>query len=480
MAQPRHQGDLSVEGRIKWFDADRGFGFISSEGHDDFYFPSSEFQGATPAVGLAVEFDAGDGNRAQNVRVSEEPAVYSVTAFLQAMNATLATKYPEVTVEGEVGSVRSYKDSILFIELKEEGARVTCFIKKDLVPGIVEEGVRIRAIGTPNVATKNADVRLRARAIEFAGEGALKRAVELLRRRLDDEGLFASARKRSPPAYPLVIGLITSFGCDGDMDFRTKLAQRWPHATVHMANVPVQGAAAPDEIAAALGYFNEGGLSVDAIAIVRGGGNADDLQAFNTERVARAIVASRAPVITGVGHENDTTLADLAADVRAMTPTDAALRIAPDRQELDARLIETRRRLTEDMIARAQEVARSLLRQASQMERTFAAPRERLRSIESEISHAMEARLATTRERLDRHRDLVSDRQLRQLATLTTRLDTVVSLVDALAPQSVLRRGFAIVSDEGGVVRTSKKLRAQDGVKIRFDDGTVSATIEEV
>ena len=468
-----------MEGRIKWFDADRGFGFISSEGHDDFYFPSSEFQGGTPAVGLAVEFEAGDGNRAHSVRPSDEPALYSVAAFLQAMNTTLATQHPEVTVEGEVGSVRPWKD-ILFIELKEEGARLTCFIKKDLVPGIVEEGVRIRAIGRPSVATKSADVRLRATAIEFAGEGALKRAVELLRRRLEEEGLFAAARKRSLPPYPSAIGLIASFGSDGDIDFRTKLAQRWPRATVHLANVRVQGADAPDQIAAALGYFNESALSVDVLAIVRGGGSDDDLQAFNTERVARAIVASRVPVIAGVGHENDTTLADLAADMRAMTPTDAALRIAPDRRELDTQLVDAYHRLTENMIARTQEVSRGLVRQASHMERSFTVPRERLRSVESEISHAMEARLATTRERLERHRDLVGGRQQRQVATLATRLDTVARLVDALAPQSVLRRGFAIVSDVSGVVRSSKKLRARDEVKIRFDDGTVGATIEEV
>jgi len=470
---------LIMEGRIKWFNAERGFGFISSEGHDDFYFPSGEFQGTSPVIGLAVEFDVGDGNRAHNVRASDEPRVYGVTAFLQVMSATLATQHPEVTVEGEAGSVRPWKD-ILFIDLKEEGAQLTCFIKKDLVPGIVEEGVRIRAIGTPNVATKSADVRLRARAIEFAGEGALKRAVEFLRRRLEEEGLFAPARKRSLPAYPSAIGLIASFGSDGDIDFRTKLAQRWPRATVHLANVRVQGADAPDQIAAALGYFNEGGLSVDVLAIVRGGGSDDDLQAFNTERVARAIVASRAPVITGVGHENDTTLADLAADARAMTPTDAALKIAPDHRELDAQLVDVHHRLTENMVARTQEVSRGLMRQASQMERAFTAPRERLRSVESGISHAMEARLAMTRERLERHRDLVGARQQRQVATLATRLDTVASLVDALAPQSVLRRGFTIVSDASGVVRSSRKLRARDGVKIRFDDGTVGATIEEV
>lgn len=468
---------MSVEGRIKWFDAERGFGFISSAGQGDFYFPSSEFRGPSPAVGLAVEFDAGDGDRARNVRASGAPNVYNVASFLQSMSATLALRHPEVTVEGEVDSVRSWKD-MLFFELREEGARLTCFIKKDLVPGIVQAGVRIRATGTPNVATKSAELRLRTKAIEFAGEGALKQAVDLLRRRLEAEGLFDPARKRILPPYPSVIGLIALFGSDGDIDFRTKLAQRWPRATVYVANVRVQGADAPDQIAAALGYFNSGTL-VDVLAIVRGGGSDDDLQAFNTERVARAIVASRIPVITGVGHEKDTTLADLAADVRAMTPTDAALRIAPDRREVDAHLVLVGRRVTESMAGRARDVSRRLVRQASQMERAFSAPTERLRFIESGISHAMEARLAMTRERLERQRDLVGGGQQRQCATVGARLDTVASLVDALAPQSVLRRGFAIVTDDNGVVRSSAELKAGDGITIRFDDGAVGATIKE-
>ncbi|MHB8513735.1 MAG: exodeoxyribonuclease VII large subunit [Actinomycetota bacterium] len=397
-----------------------------------------------------------------------------------AMSSTLATQHPEVTVEGEVASVSPYKDSTLFFDLKEEGARLSCFIRNDLVPGVIEVGQRVRATGRPNVAKKNASLRLRANAVEFAGEGALQRAIEMLRRRLEAEGLFSATRKRALPQYPTAIGLITSLGCDGDMDFRTKLAQRWPLATVHLANVSVQGAGAPDEIAAALNYFNEGGLLLDLLVIVRGGGSAEDLQAFNTERVVRAIVASRVPVVNGVGHENDTTLADLAADLRAMTPTDAALQIAPNRNDIEKHLIEVRAELSTQMIARWQAIRNRLVRQASQMESMFMAPRERLLAIQSRVSHAMETRITASRERLAGHLNFVADRQRQQQTTATTRLETVASLVKALAPQSVLRRGFAIVRDKNGVVRSSQKLHSDDAIQIRFHDGTIDATVKEL
>lgn len=256
----------------------------------------------------------------------------SVSEFLALVNQTLDFAYPSIEVEGEVASFKVNQNKYVFFDLKDENGTVNCFMTVWQLRMPIEEGMRIVVTATPKI-TQWGKFSLTVRALRPIGEGALKKSAELLQQKLQKEGLFAPEKKRSIPRPPTRIGLISSTQAAGYADFLKILDARWGATAVDVAHVQVQGLAAPQQIMRALEYFNERASDYDAVVIVRGGGSADDLAAFNDEPLVRAIAASRLPVMTGIGHEVDTSLADLAADVAATTPSNAAERLVPDRQE---------------------------------------------------------------------------------------------------------------------------------------------------
>jgi exodeoxyribonuclease VII large subunit len=266
-----------------------------------------------------------------------QPQIISVSEFIGIINETLGFAYPQVIVEGEVSGFKVNQGKFVFFDLKDENHTLGCFMMARDLALPIEDGMKIRVTGGPKV-TKFSRFSLTVRAIELAGEGELRRAMELLRRKLTAEGLFDLSRKRPLPTYPRRIGLITSGTSAAYHDFIKILNARWGGVEVLLADVTVQGITAPDQIVGALGYFNQLSEPADVLVLIRGGGSLEDLQAFSTEPVARAVAASRTPIIVGVGHEVDTSLADHAADVRAATPTDAARLVVPDRSEISARI----------------------------------------------------------------------------------------------------------------------------------------------
>lgn len=266
----------------------------------------------------------------------EPTQVFSVSDFQAVCNQIMENAFTGVVVEGEVASFKINQDKFVFFDLKDAQSSVGCFMMKFALRFPLEDGMKIRVRATPKL-TNWGKFSLTVQAIMPVGEGSLKKSFELLKKKLGDEGLFAPEKKRLLPENIAKIGVISSTQAAGYADFCKILNERWGGLEVQVAHTQVQGMAAADQIIRALNYFNERS-EVQVIAVIRGGGSADDLAVFNDEALVRAIAASKIPVITGIGHEVDESLCDLAADVVASTPSNAAQMLTRDRREIIAGL----------------------------------------------------------------------------------------------------------------------------------------------
>ena len=266
----------------------------------------------------------------------------SVSEFISLTNQTLEFAYPTIEVEGEVASFKVNQNKYVFFDLKDATGTVGCFMTVWQMRTPIEDGMRIIVTASPKL-TQWGIFSLTVRALRPSGEGSLKKSFELLKKKLSDEGLFSPERKRPLPTLPNRIGVISSTAAAGYIDFIEILNQRWGGLSVETAHVQVQGALAPDQIIRALQHFNTEEIPVDVVVIVRGGGSADDLAAFNDELLVREVAASRVPTLVAIGHEVDESLAELAADVRGSTPTHAAQLLVPDKQELRRSLVASQR-----------------------------------------------------------------------------------------------------------------------------------------
>jgi exodeoxyribonuclease VII large subunit len=405
------------------------------------------------------------------------PQVISVSEFIGIINETLGFAYPQVVVEGEVSGFKVSQGKFVFFDLKDEANVLGCFMMTHQLKLPLEDGMKIRVTGGPKV-TKFSRFSLTVRSVEMAGEGELRRAMELLKAKLTAEGLFDPARKRPLPLFPRRIGLITSATSAAYADFIKILNARWSGVEVLLADVNVQGAAAPDQIVAALAIFNELSSPVDVVVLIRGGGSLEDLAAFSTEPVARAVAASRTPTIVGVGHEVDTSLADYASDLRAATPTDAARLVVPDRRELAARVDHDSHRLASRLNQLVLSQRRRIDDQLNLLERSLRRPREHIsrladslwrnferlqsRQLQAEVglsALAQRLRTAETNRRLGRQQQLAS-------------LERVLRGFD---PQGNLNRGYAIVRAGDKIVRDPAAVQPGDELMIQLAKGRLSA-----
>ena len=264
--------------------------------------------------------------------ISRAPVSFTPTEFLAVVNQTLEYAYSSVTITGEVASFKVNQGKWVFFDIKDEESSVSCFMTLYQLRMPLEDGMKVVVRGVPKV-TKWGKFSFTVTAVKPVGEGSLKKAYELLKKKLTDEGLFDLTKKRKLPEDLTKIGVISSTAAAGYADFIKILNARWGGLKVQVAHTQVQGVDAPDQIIRALKYFNERG-DVQVIAILRGGGSIDDLACFNDEMLVREIATSRIPVITGIGHEIDESLADLAADIKASTPSNAAEMLTPDREDM--------------------------------------------------------------------------------------------------------------------------------------------------
>jgi exodeoxyribonuclease VII large subunit len=397
----------------------------------------------------------------------DDRTVYSVAAFNRGVGQWLG-RLPTVWVEGEVTELRRHERwATVFFTLKDpaDGSCVGVTMargKFDALRLDLTDGERVHVFGRPELFEQRGEFKLRALSIERFGLGAHLANLERLKTSLAAEGLFADARKRPLPFLPRRIGVVTGNDAAAKRDVVTTIRSRFPPASVLVAETYVQGPRAAGEIVAAIGALCEQ-PDVDVIVLTRGGGSFEDLLPFSDERVVRAVAGCRVPVVSAVGHEQDTPLCDLAADVRASTPTAAGKLVVPELSELCSRLDRAR-----DALAR--NARRSLERDRQRLARSA----ERLRSGPRIAVQREGMRLERTRERLRLAPVLAVERKRAALENRAAKLG-------ALSPLQTLRRGYAIVRTESGsVVGVTEHVTIGDHVDVTLAEGGFGARVEEV
>lgn len=382
-----------------------------------------------------------------------------VSEFIDAVNTVLKeTLNAELfAVEGEVSGYRVSQGQWVSFDLKDDKALVNIFMPVWNLRVPVEDGMRVRVIGVPRVYPKYGKFSISAERIELAGEGALKKALALLRQRLEAEGMFDPSRKRALPRFPQRIALVASKESAAYGDFVRIVGERWGGLEIDVYHVLVQGERAPQDITAAIRSAQAG--EYDVLVMTRGGGSLEELMAFNDEQVVRAIHASKIPTLVAIGHERDFTLAEEAADVRGSTPTDCARRLVPDRRDVAYELATLVASVDANMIDR--------LRAGHEIiDRAFAAPSAWLGTQRATLAQAA----------------VDADVRARQwLSRLADRLESSVRLLGSLDPKGVLARGYAIIRDAGGKGITSVSgLKPGQQAAIVLRDGEVGATITKI
>lgn len=365
-----------------------------------------------------------------------EDVILSVSDFVGLLNQTLEFAYPNVVLQGELANFRVSKNKWIYFDLKDDYSSVKFFGTVYQLPGPLEDGMMLQVRGNPRLHNLYG-FSINVQTMQPVGEGSIKKAAALLEAKLAAEGLFDAERKRPLPYPPERIGLITSGESAAYHDFIKILNERWRGVEIILADVQVQGDAAPTQIVRALEYLNTQ-EEVDAIVLTRGGGSAEDLGAFSTEQVTRAVAGSRTPTIVAIGHEVDISLAELAADQRASTPSNAAQLLVPDKKD-----------------------ALASLRQA------------RLALIKALEQTAAEARGSVTSS---------SERLHERIATIMAngrrRLQLKNQLIEAFNPAAALKRGYAIIRLQGKVVRSAADVRSGDVLTVTLADGTIKAITE--
>ena len=352
---------------------------------------------------------------------------FTPTEFIGVVNQTLEYAYAPVMITGEVASFKVNQNKWVFFDLKDEESSVSCFMTLWSLRIPLEDGMKVVVRAVPKL-TKWGKFSLTVDAILPVGEGSLKKAYELLKKKLTSEGLFDKSKKRELPTDLTRLGVISSTQAAGYADFIKILNARWGGIKVEVAHTQVQGMDAPDQIIRALKYFNERG-DVQVIAILRGGGSADDLSCFNDEALVREIAASRIPVITGIGHEVDESLCDLAADVVASTPSNAA------------------EMLTRDRIAESAKVEK-LIRQAKQavMQEIEKAKNNNAGAVLQIAKGIMNKYIEPMREANREKLIKAVERIKEQYSKVVEDMRHKVKLLETLNPEKVLSQGYAILS----------------------------------
>ncbi|HUS26780.1 MAG TPA: exodeoxyribonuclease VII large subunit [Nevskiaceae bacterium] len=365
--------------------------------------------------------------------------VLSVSEFVALLNQTLEYAYPNITVTGELANFRVSKNRWVYFDLKDNEATVRFFGTVYQLPGPLEDGMLLQVKGAPRLHPQYG-FSVTVQSMQPTGEGSIKKAAALLQTKLAAEGLFDSERKRSLPYPPRHIGLITSGESAAYRDFMKIVGARWGGLHITLIDVQVQGEAAAGQITHAIGQFNALAAPPDVLVVTRGGGSAEDLQAFGTEQVTRAVASSRIPTLVAIGHEVDISLAELAADQRASTPSNAAELLVPDRKAMLHGLATYRQRLAHaaDGVLYSAHLALGLQRQA--------------------LATAVAQNTARTREQL------VLRRQLLQ----------------AFDPQTALQRGYALVRKKGALVRSGAGLVSGDKLALQLADALVAAEVTSV
>ena len=424
---------------------------------DEFALPP-----AAPAVPRGESAPPGDVQR----RAPPGRDVYSVTRLNREARTLLEAGLPGLWIEGELSNFSRPGSGHWYFSLKDAGAQVRCAMfrgNNSRVRVAPRDGLQVLLRARVSLYEARGDYQLIVEHLEEAGEGALRRRFEELKARLAAEGLFDAARKRPLPALPRRIGVVTSPSGAAIRDVLHVLERRFPAVPVLLYPVPVQGAGAGATIASAIALASAR-CEVDVLIVARGGGSLEDLWAFNDEAVARAIHACSMPVVTGIGHEIDFTIADFVADLRAPTPSAAAELVVPDRAEW------------------LRGLAAGLGRLAAALARSAGRRRERLAWLARRLAQLHpRPRLAARAQRLDELEQRLERALRRQLAQCGARLTAAARTLQAVSPLATLERGYAIVQHaDGRVARAAAEFVAGDTLRARTAHGSLLATVARI
>ena len=427
-------------------------------------------------------------NSGQSIAAAAAMSALTVSQLNRQAKTLLEQGLGRLWVEGEISNIARPASGHVYFTLKDPGAQVRAAFFRQRQRGPVlnfKDGDQVLAYGRVSLYEARGDYQLIVEQIEFAGEGALKRQFEVLKKKLGAEGLFDEERKRELPAMPQRIGIITSPSGAAVRDIISVLARRFPSIPVVIYPAAVQGESAPAELVAALATAVQRD-ECDVLLIARGGGSLEDLMAFNDEELARAIADCAIPIVSAVGHEVDFTIADFVADVRAPTPSVAAEVVVPDRGDwlraidsLATRIIRLGRRSLEDLGQSLDWLSRRLVQTSpsASLERS------------SERLHNLQYRLSASAQRsLERTNGKVHDLQLRltnsaqrSLADVTHRLQLAARGLNSVSPLATLERGYASVEEaaSGKVLLRSTDVSAGDDIRARLSDGELIATVKK-
>ncbi|MES2251208.1 MAG: exodeoxyribonuclease VII large subunit [Pseudomonadota bacterium] len=412
------------------------------------------------------------------------PRVWAVGALCRAVADALDARFNPVSVRGEISGFSRASSGHCYFSLKDESGQLRCAMFRraaGLLDFTPRDGDQVEVRGRLAVYEPRGDLQLVVESLRRAGQGALFEQFLQRKARLEAEGLFDPARKRALPSMPRAVGVVTSLGAAALHDVVTALRRRVPHIPVVLAPAAVQGASAPGELVRALQSLYTLEPAVDVILLVRGGGSIEDLWAFNDETLARTIVQSPVPVISGVGHETDFTIADFCADLRAPTPTAAAELVSAPRDLWLSALDLLDERLGDALGGRLDVLGQRLDQAAARLGRPSSlVARQQLRL----AHHAQRLHYAvlSRRERLGQVPQAIgndfSSKFTRALTQRRERLERVALRLRLLDPALVLQRGYALLTDgEGRAVISAGSLQAGDAVVARLSDGSVDLTV---
>ena len=439
-----------------------------------------------------------------------DPNILTVKELVASARRLLEQNFPDIRVEGEISNLAAPPSGHIYFSLKDEQATVRCALfrnRRNPTTPQLKNGQRIVVRGRISLFEARGDFQLIAAHIEDAGEGRLREAFEALKRKLSAQGLFSQTEKQPLPLLPSRIGVITSPTGAALQDILTTLNRRMPSIEVVIYPTRVQGRGAAAEIVEMVQLANQH-HRCDLLIVARGGGSLEDLQPFNEESVARALFGSGIPVISGIGHETDFTIADLVADQRAPTPTAAAEQISPDREELLVVITHSRNRLLRQISHRSEQMNQRV----DSLKRRLIHPQQRLTSLRHQRDHLVAklkhgllqhihiGRLAHSGlkeklshshpERMIEHTIILSRQLTHRLCQATsgklqhqhTRLGIVTTRLQDISPLATLKRGYSIthLASDGSLVREGSQLKPGVELTTRFTQSEVTSTVNKI
>jgi exodeoxyribonuclease VII large subunit len=459
-----------------------------------------------------LPFDDAEPRREERPRAPQPPPIYTVSELTADIRAALEMGFSDVRVEGEISNCRVWNTGHLYFTLKDAGAQIRAVMFRSaarLLKFKVQDGQHVIARGRLGVYDAKGEYQIVCESLEPRGLGALQLAFDQLKRRLAAEGLFDQSRKRPLPLLPRKIGLVTSLDGAAVRDVLSVLGRRYPKAHIVIRPARVQGDGAAPDLNRALGAVGRV-PGVDVVLLVRGGGSIEDLWAFNEEMVARAIVRCDVPVISGVGHETDVTIADFAADLRCATPSAAAETVVARRDEfverIDRHLERVRAALDRRLLGARSRVHALESRRGLAAVRASVAMRGRhVMELGQAVRRAMSERVARDgrriailgrslarhdpRERLARTRgrlatldaQLLAGIQRRQQRT-TAQFSASVGRLHSLSPLAVLGRGYAVCWDgaRARIIRRAADVSTGDAVRVTLGEGEIACDVTRV